>query len=214
MLGDGKSEQVSNAAREAASHDASRDWGATRPIGDVTRFARRPLAFMWHYVRSRPWSHTVMVAAVIVAATCSVSSQYGVKFLIDTLDPGPPGDGRIWLAFGLLVSLIAGDNLSWRVAGWIAARTIVADTGDVRADLFGHLMGHAPRYFADRLPGVLTSRITATSNALFTIEYLFMWNVLPPIVATVGTIFYLTTFWPSVAATLAVFSLLTCFLLF
>ncbi len=47
-------------------------------------------------------------------------------------------------------------------------------------------MGHAPRYFADRLPGVLTSRITATSNALFTIEYLFMWNVLPPCVATVG----------------------------
>ncbi len=214
MLGDGKSEQVSNAAREAASHDASRDWGATRPIGDVTRFARRPLAFMWHYVRSRPWSHTVMVAAVIVAATCSVSSQYGVKFLIDTLDPGPPGDGRIWLAFGLLVSLIAGDNLSWRVAGWIAARTIVADTGDVRADLFGHLMGHAPRYFADRLPGVLTSRITATSNALFTIEYLFMWNVLPPIVATVGAIAYLATVSPGVTAILAVFAAIMCFVLF
>src|SRR6185437_2307019 len=128
---------------------------------------RAPSPGLYVALRSVPaLVYTVMVAAVIVAATCSVSSQYGVKFLIDTLDPGPPGDGRIWLAFGLLVSLIAGDNLSWRVAGWIAARTIVADTGDVRADLFGHLMGHAPRYFADRLPGVLTSRITATSNAL------------------------------------------------
>ncbi|MGH6980145.1 MAG: ABC transporter transmembrane domain-containing protein, partial [Stellaceae bacterium] len=172
----------------------------------MTRFARRPLAFMWHYVRARPWSHAVMVAAVVAAATFSVSSQYGVKFLIDTLDPGPPGDGRIWLAFGFLVSLIAGDNLSWRIAGWIAARTIVADTGDVRADMFGHLMGHAPRYFADRLPGVLTSRITATANALFTIEYLFMWNVLPPVVATVGAIAYLATVSPVVTAVLAAFA--------
>ncbi len=197
MLGDGKSEQVSNAAR---------DWGVTLPIGDVTRFAYRPLAFVWHYVRARPWSHGLMIAAVVVAASCSVSSQYGVKFLIDTLAPGPPGNDQIWLAFGLLIALIAGDNLSWRVAGWIASRTIVADTGDVRADLFGHLMGHAPRYFADRLPGVLTSRITATSNALFTIEYLFMWNVLPPCVATVGAIAYLASVSLPVTAALTVFS--------
>jgi ATP-binding cassette, subfamily B, bacterial len=190
------------------------DWGGTQTIGDVTRFAHRPVAFLWHYVRARPWSHAVMVAAVVVAAGCSVSSQYGVKFLIDTLAPGPPGDDRIWMAFGLLVSLIAGDNLSWRLAGWIAGRTIVADTGDVRADLFGHLMGHAPRYFADRLPGVLTSRITATSNALFTIEYLFMWNVLPPCVATVGAIAYLASVSPVVTVGLAAFAGVLVFVLF
>ena len=61
-------------------------------------------------------------------------------------------------------------------------------TGDLRPDLFRHLTGHAPSYFADRLPGVLTSRITATSNAVFTIENMFVWNVLPPCVATVGAI--------------------------
>jgi ATP-binding cassette, subfamily B, bacterial len=149
-----------------------------------------------------------------VAASCSVSSQYGIKYLIDTLAPGPPGNDHIWIAFGLLISLIAGDNLSWRVAGWIASRTIVADTGDVRTDLFGHLMGHAPRYFADRMPGVLTSRITATSNALFTIEYLFMWNVLPPCVATVGAIAYLSTLSPGVTAGLALFAGLLVFILF
>jgi ATP-binding cassette subfamily B protein len=172
----------------------------------MTRFARRPLAFIGHYVWARPWSHAVMIAAVVIAAGCSVSSQYGIKFLIDTLTPGPPGSDQIWVAFGLLVSLIAGDNLSWRLAGWLASRTIVADTGDVRHDLFGHLMGHAPRYFADRLPGVLTSRITATSNALFTMEYLFMWNVLPPCVATVGAIAYLATVSVPMTAGLALFS--------
>ncbi len=41
---------------------------------------------------------------------------------------------------------------------------------------------------ADRLPGMLTSRITATSNAVFTVENMFVWNVLPPCMATVSAI--------------------------
>ncbi len=84
--------------------------------------------------------------------------------------------------------LIAADNLLWRVASWIASYAFVGVTGDLRRDLFRHLTGHAPSYFADRLPGMLTSRITATSNAVFTVENMFIWNVLPPCVATVGAI--------------------------
>ena len=34
------------------------------------------------------------------------------------------------------------------------------------------------------MPGTLTSRITATSNAVFTLQNMFVWNVLPPCVAT------------------------------
>ena len=40
-------------------------------------------------------------------------------------------------------------------------------TGDMRRDLFQHLTGHAPAYFADRLPGMLAGRITATANAIY-----------------------------------------------
>jgi ATP-binding cassette subfamily B protein len=61
-------------------------------------------------------------------------------------------------------------------------------TGDLRRDIFRHLTGHAPSYFSDRLPGMLTSRITATSNAVFTVENMFVWNVLPPCIATVAAI--------------------------
>ena len=35
---------------------------------------------------------------------------------------------------------------------------------------------------------MLTSRITATSNAIFTVENMFVWNVLPPCAATVAAI--------------------------
>ena len=66
-------------------------------------------------------------------------------------------------------------------------------TGDLRRDLFRHLTGHSPSYFADRLPGMLTSRVTATSNAVFTVENMFVWNVLPPCVATLAAIAFVMT---------------------
>jgi ATP-binding cassette subfamily B protein len=40
---------------------------------------------------------------------------------------------------------------------------------------------------------VLTSRVTATSNAVFTVENMFFWNVLPPCLATVVSIAFLVT---------------------
>jgi ATP-binding cassette, subfamily B, bacterial len=40
---------------------------------------------------------------------------------------------------------------------------------------------------------MLTSRVTATSNAVFTAENMFIWNVLPPCVATVAAIALVTT---------------------
>jgi ATP-binding cassette subfamily B protein len=66
-------------------------------------------------------------------------------------------------------------------------------TGDLRRDIFRHLTGHAPSYFSDRLPGMLTSRITATSNAVFTVENMFVWNVLPPCIATIAAIVLIGT---------------------
>ena len=156
-------------------------------------YANRPVAFFLRYIRLRRISHAVILAAVLAAVICSVSTQYGVKFLVDTLSGKSGGAGNIWTAFALLLSLIAADNLLWRVASWTASYTFVAVTGDLRSDLFRHLTGHAPSYFTERLPGMLTSRITATSNAVFTVENMFVWNVLPPCVATLGAIVFVTT---------------------
>ena len=75
-------------------------------------------------------------------------------------------------------------------------------TGDLRSELFRHLTGHAPAYFADRLPGTLTSRITATSNAVFQIENMFVWNVFPPCAATLGAIAFLASVNRGMAASL------------
>jgi ATP-binding cassette, subfamily B, bacterial len=163
------------------------------PMDELATFATRPLAFIARYLRERPFSHVAILAAVLAAVGCSVSTQYGVKFLVDVLAHGPRADTRIWLAFALLVALISADNLLWRVGSWIASFVFVEVTGDVRRDLFWHLTGHSPSYFADRPPGMLTSRITATSNAVFTLENMFVWNALPPCIATLVAIAFVAT---------------------
>src|SRR5580693_4013392 len=156
-------------------------------MDSLSGYAHRPFPFVLRYLRQRLASHVVILTAVIGAVACSVGTQYGVKFLVDSLSAGPAHANRVWLAFVFLTSLIAADNFLWRIASWIASFTFVGVTGDLRRDMFRHLTGHAPSYFSDRLPGMLTSRITATSNAIFTVENMFVWNVLPPCIATVAS---------------------------
>ena len=162
-------------------------------MDNLSGYARRPFSFVMRYLRRRRAAHVVIVSAVVAAVACSVGTQYGVKNLVDSLTAGSSQANGVWLAFAFLMSLIAADNLLWRVASWTASFTFVGVTGDLRRDMFRHLTGHAPSYFSDRLPGMLTSRITATSNAVFTCENMFVWNVLPPCIATVSAILLIGT---------------------
>ena len=170
-------------------------------MADLGSYAHRPLSLVFRYVRLRPVSHAAIFAIVVCAVVCAVGTQYGVKNLVDTLSRGVTAD--VWTAFVVLGSLIAADNLLWRSAMWIANSAFVAVTGDLRRDLFRHLMGHSPAYFADRLPGMLASRVTATSNAIFTAENMFVWNVMPPCAATVAAIALVCTVSLQMAAVLA-----------
>src|SRR5215475_9827042 len=171
-------------------------------MAELTVYAASPFAFIFRYVRLLPISHSIILPAVLAAVGCSVCTQYGVKFLVDTLANGE--NAAAWTAFVVLGGLIAADNLLWHVAAWIANYAFVGVTGDLRRDLFSHLLGHSPSYFSERLPGMLTSRVTATSNAMFTAENMFMWNVLPPCAATVAAIALVLTISLPMAATLAV----------
>jgi ATP-binding cassette subfamily B protein len=54
------------------------------------------------------------------------------------------------------------------------------------------------------MPGTLTSRITATSNAVFTLQNMFVWNVMPPCMATLVAIAFVLTVSLPMAAALSV----------
>ena len=171
-------------------------------MDDLCRYAGRPFAFIFRYVRHRALSHGVIAGAVLGAVACSITTQYGVKYLVDTLS-GTDRGNSVWFAFALLVSFIAADNLLWRIAGFTMSSAFVRVTGDLRRDLFRHLTGHSPNYFANRLPGMLTARVTATSNAVFTVESMFVWNVLPACASMLGAIALVTIVSVPMALTLA-----------
>lgn len=158
-------------------------------MDSLSGYAKRPFAFVMRYIQRRSASHLIILLSVLAAVACSVGTQYGIKYLVDGLSAGPNSTSNgVWIAFVVLVTLISADMFLWRVASWTASFTFVGVTGDLRRDIFRHLTGHAPSYFTEKLPGMLTSRITATSNAVFTVENMFVWNVLPPCVATIAAI--------------------------
>src|SRR5260370_17536668 len=87
---------------------------------EACRYSDRPLAFLARYVRRRPVAHAAIATAVVAAVGCSVGAQYGVKVLVDTLAGGlyvGTHARDAWLGFLLLATLIAADNLLWRVLG-------------------------------------------------------------------------------------------------
>lgn len=181
----------------------------------LLRYRYRPIGFLLHYVRRHAVAHAIVLGAVFAAVVFSVTSQYGLKRVIDVVSHGPAGAGAaVWGAFALLCALIAADNLTWRIGGFMAARTFVAVTGDVRSDLFLHLAGHSPSYFAERLPGALAGRITATANAIYQTESTMTWNVIPPTLAVGVAIVLIATVNPVMAAGLVLVALSLAALIF
>src|SRR3984885_14712207 len=159
----------------------------------VPRYAHGAIGFIAHYVRRRILSHAVVLTAVFAAVSCAVASQYAVKNLVDVLGTHSPPPYTLWGAVALLLPLVAGDNLLWRLAGWVSTYAFVAVGGDIRLDLFNHLSGQGTRYFVEQFPGALAGRITAAANAAWTIENALTWTTIPPGTAVIGSILVLGT---------------------
>ncbi|NHO52695.1 ATP-binding cassette domain-containing protein [Acetobacter estunensis] len=158
-----------------------RDEDMTIPDSELPRYAGHPVRFLFRYIRHRLAPHVVVFGFVALAVGCAVFASSAIRHLVDIMNSHPHGPFRpVWMAVAWLAGVITLDNLSWRVAGWYAARTFVAVTGDVRRDLFRFLTGHSAGYFSDRMPAALASRISTAGTATFTLESLLAWNILPP----------------------------------
>ena len=180
---------------------------------DLSRFSSHPYRFVRHTLGKYKLAHVTILLAVFGAVTCSVSTQYGLKYLVDALSQ-PSRHAAVWTGFLLVAALITADNLLWRLAAWLGHSAFVNVSGSVRRDLFKHLTGHPPSFFFSQSPGSLTSRITATSNALYTTETLITFNALPPLVATLVAILYLATVSLLMAACLTAVVALVVFVMF
>jgi len=179
-----------------AMHQAQKD--------DVLRYAHRPVAYLLRHMKPNAGSHIAIMLSVLGAVGCSVGANYAVKNLIDTLsgNPSQVAAAAVWTAFAVLAGIITADNMLWRVGGWIAADRFPRATASMRAELFRHLAGHAPGYFANRSAGTLASRISATGTAGFTLLQNFTWHTVPPAVAVVLAIGFLSSVDPIMAGCL------------
>jgi ATP-binding cassette subfamily B protein len=171
--------------------------------------SRGPARFLLHYVCRRSASHLVVLTAVLSAVGCAIGAQYAVKNLVDVLGLGKPSDWQLWSSVALLLGLVAGDNLLWRLAGWVATYAFVAVGGDLRLDLFEHLSGHGTRYFSDRFPGALAGRITNAANTAWSIEQSLTWTTIPPGAAVISSIAVLSIInWQMTLVLLVIVSIL------
>ena len=108
---------------------------------DACRYADRPLRFLAQYVTVAAIAHAAIVTLCWSSRGCSVGAQYGVKVLVDTYRGGSvrrrPCPQRLARPSCCLVTVIAADNLLWRLASWTAINTFVASPANCAATYFG-----------------------------------------------------------------------------
>jgi len=182
---------------------------------DAEVLPSRPLAFLWRYVRVRPWHFSGLLALVVSASVCAVAVQYGMKLLVDAMaqSGGNRGAANVWLPLWLFLGLIVMENVFWRLGGWLGCRTVVASCVDIRVDLFQYLTGHPMRYFNEHFAGSLGNRISAVGQAAGTIYGGLAWKVVPPIVDFLGAVVVLLTVDWRMALALVLFVLLVALLI-
>ncbi|MBV8133504.1 MAG: ABC transporter ATP-binding protein [Alphaproteobacteria bacterium] len=176
--------------------------------GGVAAFPRRPIAFLWHYIRRRPVLHFAALASVLGAASCACVAQYGLKLIVDAMAQGTDLIGAVWRAFAVFAGLLAGESLLWRFGSWLGYRAILADRTEARLDLFDHLGGHSSRYFSDLLSGSLASRISSTGDSVQQVLSIVLFNIAPVCADFCAALAILSTVEWQLVAALGLFVLL------
>jgi ATP-binding cassette, subfamily B, bacterial len=145
----------------------------------AAEFPRRPLAFLWHYVRRRPVLHAAALVSVLGAAAFACVAQFGLKLIVDAMAGGPQQLAKVWSALAIFAALLAGESMLWRLGSWLGYRAMLVDKAEAKLDLFNHLCGHCSRYFSDRLGGSLANRISATGDSLQQIFTIALFSIAP-----------------------------------
>lgn len=142
-------------------------------------FPRRPMAFLWHYIRRRPVLHAAALVSVLGAASFACIAQFGLKLIVDAMAGGPQQIARVWWALALFAGLLAGESMLWRFGSWFGYRAILVDKAEAKLDLFNHLSGHSSRYFSDRMGGALANRISSTGDSVQQVFSAVLFNIAP-----------------------------------
>ena len=148
-------------------------------VRGAASFPRRPIAFLWHYIRRRPFLHFAALASVLAAASCACVAQYGLKLIVDAMAQGIDHIAVAWRALALFAGLLAAESVLWRLGSCLGYRAMLVDKAEAKLDLFDHLGGHSSRYFTDLLSGSLANRISSTGDAVQQTLSIVLFNIAP-----------------------------------
>ncbi|RBM05891.1 ABC transporter ATP-binding protein [Novacetimonas cocois] len=172
----------------------------TIPDGLMARLRQRPVSFVTRYVRRHLGVHVLIMGAIVLAMGCGVSTSYIIRRLVNAMAASPAPDiSVVWAMVIVFCVVILIDGCAWRVAGWLASGVFVEVGGDIRRDLFRYLTGHSAAYFSQRMSGALSARISTAANAVFSIENLTAWTLLPSSLNIIMSIGMLMTVSPWMA---------------
>ena len=163
-------------ARTGLSRSVPGDGAGAR---GAASFPRRPIAFLWHYIRRRPFLHFAALASVLAAASCACVAQYGLKLIVDAMAQGIDHIAVAWRALALFAGLLAAESVLWRLGSSLGNRAMLVDKAEAKLDLFDHLGGHSSRYFTDLLSGSLANRISSTGDAVQQTLSIVLFNIAP-----------------------------------
>jgi ATP-binding cassette subfamily B protein len=153
--------------------------GSERQELGAAAFPRRPVAFLWHYIKRRPFLHLAAVGSVLGAALFASLSQYGLKLIVDAMAGGPQHITKVWCALAVFAALVGGESILWRCGSWLGYRAMLVDKAEAKLDLFNHLSGHCGRYFSDRMGGALANRVSGTGDSVHQVFSIVLFNIAP-----------------------------------
>src|SRR5919197_4641342 len=203
--------QIDRASRFTASRRAPELHRVERPEKEelgAAAFPLRPVAFLWHYIKRRPFLHLGAIGSVVAAATFASVSQYGLKLIVDALSEGPHYASKVWWALAIFIALVGAESIFWRCGSWLGYRAMLVDKAEAKLDPFNHLSGHCGRYFSDRLGGALANLISGTGDAVQQVFSVTLFNIAPVCADFCAALAMLATVGWHLVAALCVFVLL------
>lgn len=138
-----------------------------------------------------PWTLTAVIVGVFAIQMVSITVPLYLKQLIDTLSKNAPGETAAQVLFGILtIYAVLG------VVNWVAVRVMRLGLQrmeyrvmeDLANDAFSSLLGHSHDFFQSNFSGTLTRRVTRYSRSFEQVFDALIFNFLPTIIFSVGTI--------------------------
>ncbi len=173
---------------------------------------RETIAYMRPYLAAFPWHVTGAILALIAAKAATLLLPYGLKLIIDSLDPAVGAGATQWQWLPL-----------WLVIGYGLLRFGSVLFGEVRDALFGRITEHAMRqlglrvfvhlhrlelaFHLDRQTGGISRDIERGTNGLSFLMRFLMFNIVPTVleIVAVALIFWgLFSFWYALLTAVAV----------